>query len=160
VIKSCIPARIGTQSSMFPHYTTCYLHPEMPGKTAPRVSRTYCSCCSMGNRRLKSAGLVLLSQQPGPRTPAVCRQASRPQSSHYLEAWFPCACSTAALPSWRRAQELSLPIDLDTPVAAAAVMAPGSPCPNASRPQGLCFTAPKVPSTCYSVPGACYHTPK
>jgi hypothetical protein len=54
---------------------------------------------------------------------------------------------------------------------AAAAMVPGSPCPSASRPQGLCclvstrqfkpagLAAPWVPSTCYTVLGACHHTP-
>jgi hypothetical protein len=58
-----------------------------------------------------------------------------------------------------------------SPKLEAAAMAPGSPYPNANRPQGLCclvgprwfkptgLAAPQVPSTCYTVPGTCHHTP-
>jgi hypothetical protein len=31
-------------------YMTCYLHPEMPRKLVPHVSRSHSSCCCTGNR--------------------------------------------------------------------------------------------------------------
>jgi hypothetical protein len=67
---------------------------------------------------------------------------------------------------------LLLPADLGPLCLAATAMVSESPCSNASRPQGFCclvgtrwfkpigFAAPWVPSTWYSVPGACHHTPK
>jgi hypothetical protein len=58
---------------------TCYLHPEMPGKPAPCVIRSYGSCCSTGNRKCKTAGLVPQQQHHRTDLPEACAGNQTPE---------------------------------------------------------------------------------
>jgi hypothetical protein len=100
--------------------------------------------------------------QAGPRTPAARRLCSPMPAVASSAPGRLCGKAGPKAPTAQR---------LGTPVHAAAAMAPGSPHPNTSRP--LSSTALWSPddssppdllhvgtSTCYSVPGAHYHTNK
>jgi hypothetical protein len=99
---------------------------------------------------------------------------SRSQNSSCPKAWFPCVCSSChgyRWPSTASNLRALAACRLGSPMPAPSTMPLESQCLNASRPQGLSslvgttrfkptgFAAPQVPSTCYTVPGACHHTP-
>jgi hypothetical protein len=146
--KSCFLAHTGTQSSMLPPATcSSLLHDLLPftlkcqGILDPCISRTHSSHWSMGNRRHKPSGLVLLclqiyctlllevyAWQASPRTPATHRLCS---------PWF---------------QQL---IGLLEVHGLPQVRPKGLYCLVSTRrfkPSG--FIAPQAHSTCYSVQGA------
>jgi hypothetical protein len=93
--KSYFPAHIGTQISMLPPHMTFYLHPETPGKPAPRSSGTLGSHWLMGNRNHKPAGSIPPEATPqnwapwspcrklGLGTPAAFRACSPEPASHW-----------------------------------------------------------------------------
>jgi hypothetical protein len=176
--KSCFPAHTRTWNIMFPLTTwPAAFTMKHQGNWCPCVSRTNGSCCSTSNRMCKPSGLVppaavslnctpwSLCEKSGPGTPVVLRLGSLKLAAVPLNC-APCSLCRKSSPRTPTIQRLG------SSVPAATAVATGSPCPNASTPQDLhclvgtqwykpaCFAAPWVPSTCYTVPGDCLHTPK
>jgi hypothetical protein len=104
--------------------------------------------------------------KPGPRIPAAWRLGSPVPAAVAVAPGSPAPVSKQA-----SGLVMLAGLGLLCPPQLAA-MAPGILLPNASKPQDLCcfvgtrqfksagLAASQIPSTCYSVPGTCHHTPK
>jgi hypothetical protein len=138
--KPCFLAHIGTQSYMLPPTTwPATFTLKHQGNCCPCANRTYGYCCSMGNKRWKTASSVLpeaaplncapwrLCRKSGPRTPTANWFGSPVLAA--LLNYLPGAQARKAGPRTPAVQRLG------SLVPSAVTITPGSPAPT-SKPLG------------------------